>query len=83
MFWGCIRGLAQYIEGYLLEDLASMAKIDLAPGKRYGAVGYPLQPMPSLRLIAWNCNHGSLAERALLLQPLKPDIVFLQECRPS
>jgi hypothetical protein len=34
--------------------------------------------MPSLRLIAWNCNHGSLAERALLLQPLKPDIVFLR-----
>jgi endonuclease/exonuclease/phosphatase family metal-dependent hydrolase len=39
--------------------------------------------MPNLRLIAWNCNHGSLAERVTLLQPLKPDIVFLQECRPG
>ena len=34
--------LAQFIEGYLLEDLASMASIKLADGKRYGAVGYPM-----------------------------------------
>jgi hypothetical protein len=31
--------LRQFIEGYLLEDLSSMASIVLAPGKKYGAVG--------------------------------------------
>jgi hypothetical protein len=39
--------------------------------------------MSQLRLIAWNCNHGSVAERVALLQPLKPAVVFLQECRPG
>lgn len=34
--------LAQFIEGYLLEDLRAMAPIRLAPGKEYGAVGYPM-----------------------------------------
>jgi hypothetical protein len=34
--------LEQFIEGYLLEDLHSMAPIRLTPGKRYGAVGYPM-----------------------------------------
>jgi len=34
--------LEQFIEGYLLEDLNSMAPISLAEGKRYGAVGYPM-----------------------------------------
>ncbi|MGE3512857.1 MAG: hypothetical protein AB7N65_28680 [Vicinamibacterales bacterium] len=34
--------LAQFIEGYLLEDLKSMASIRLPEGKAYGAVGYPM-----------------------------------------
>ena len=34
--------LEQFIEGYLLEDLRSMAPIRAAKGKRYGAVGYPM-----------------------------------------
>jgi exonuclease III len=39
--------------------------------------------MTNLRLIAWNCHHGTLNERVALLQPHKPDVVFLQECRPG
>ena len=31
--------LERFIEGYLFEDLRSMAPITLAPNKRYGAVG--------------------------------------------
>jgi hypothetical protein len=34
--------LQEFIEGYLLEDLHAMAQIELAPGKRHGAVGYPM-----------------------------------------
>ena len=34
--------LEQFIEGYLLEDLRSMASITLPPDQRYGAVGYPM-----------------------------------------
>jgi hypothetical protein len=34
--------LTQFVEGYLLEDLHSMASITLAPGKQHGAVGYPM-----------------------------------------
>ena len=32
--------LQHFIEGYLFEDLKSMAAIRLPAGKRYGAVGY-------------------------------------------
>jgi endonuclease/exonuclease/phosphatase family metal-dependent hydrolase len=39
--------------------------------------------MPVLRLIAWNCHHGSLSVRLAELAPLAPAIVFLQECRPG
>jgi endonuclease/exonuclease/phosphatase family metal-dependent hydrolase len=39
--------------------------------------------MPSLRLIAWNCNHGSLSTRLSELAECSPDIVFLQECAPT
>jgi endonuclease/exonuclease/phosphatase family metal-dependent hydrolase len=39
--------------------------------------------MPALRLIAWNCHHGSLSTRLAELAPLAPAIVFLQECRPG
>jgi endonuclease/exonuclease/phosphatase family metal-dependent hydrolase len=39
--------------------------------------------MPALRLIAWNCHHGSLSARLEELAPLAPAIVFLQECRPD
>ena len=34
--------LERFIEGYLFEDLRSMASIELPPGKEYGAVGYPM-----------------------------------------
>jgi endonuclease/exonuclease/phosphatase family metal-dependent hydrolase len=36
-----------------------------------------------MRLIAWNCQHGSLIDRVARLAPLSPDIVFVQECSPS
>jgi exodeoxyribonuclease-3 len=39
--------------------------------------------MPSLRLIAWNCHHGSLSTRLAELAAFAPAIVFLQECRPT
>lgn len=39
--------------------------------------------MPSLRLVAWNCHHGSLPARLSDLAEHSPDIVFLQECTPS
>ena len=32
----------RFIEGYLFEDLRSMALIKLRPGKDFGAVGYPM-----------------------------------------
>jgi endonuclease/exonuclease/phosphatase family metal-dependent hydrolase len=35
-----------------------------------------------LRLIAWNCHHGSLSSRLAALASFSPAIVFLQECRP-
>ena len=35
-----------------------------------------------LRLIAWNCHHGSLSTRLAELASFSPAIVFLQECRP-
>ncbi len=34
--------LEQFIEGYLFEDLRSMASITGSPDKPYGAVGYPM-----------------------------------------
>src|SRR5262245_21182594 len=34
--------LTQYVEGYLFEDLHSMAAIGLPKGKSCGAVGYPM-----------------------------------------
>ena len=39
--------------------------------------------MSSLRLIAWNCHHGSLSMRLAELAAFAPAIVFLQECRPT
>jgi hypothetical protein len=38
--------------------------------------------MPTLRLIAWNCHHGSVAARLEELASCAPAVVFLQECRP-
>jgi hypothetical protein len=38
--------------------------------------------MPALRLIAWNCHHGSVSARLSGLAPFAPAIVFLQECQP-
>jgi endonuclease/exonuclease/phosphatase family metal-dependent hydrolase len=38
--------------------------------------------MPAVRLIAWNCHHGSLAARLADLANYRADIVFLQECTP-
>ncbi len=39
--------------------------------------------MPSLRLIAWNCHHGSLSKCLSDLAGYSPDVVFLQECAPA
>ena len=39
--------------------------------------------MTALRLIAWNCHHGSLSARLDELAPFAPAVVFLQECRPA
>src|SRR5437016_1722986 len=39
--------------------------------------------MSSLRLIAWNCHHGSLSTRLEELAAFAPAIVFLQECKPT
>jgi len=39
-------------------------------------------PVARLRLIAWNCHHGSVSARLADLASLSPAIVFLQECRP-
>lgn len=39
--------------------------------------------MSGLRLIAWNCHHGSLSQRLAELAAHSPDIVFLQECLPA
>jgi endonuclease/exonuclease/phosphatase family metal-dependent hydrolase len=36
-----------------------------------------------MRLITWNCHHGSLAARLADLATHSPDIVFVQECRPG
>lgn len=38
--------------------------------------------MPTLRLLAWNCHHGSLLSRLDDVGPLTPDITFLQEVLP-
>lgn len=39
--------------------------------------------MRPLKLITWNCHHGSLASRVKQLAREAPDIAFLQEWRPS
>jgi endonuclease/exonuclease/phosphatase family metal-dependent hydrolase len=39
--------------------------------------------MISLRLIAWNCHHGSPSTRLDQLAAFAPAIVFLQECKPT
>jgi endonuclease/exonuclease/phosphatase family metal-dependent hydrolase len=39
--------------------------------------------MPSLRLIAWNCHHGSVSTCLSELARYSPDVVFLQECTPT
>ena len=39
--------------------------------------------MPAVRLIAWNCHHGSLGARLADLANYRADIVFLQECTPA
>lgn len=39
--------------------------------------------MPSLRLITWNCRHGSFSRCLSELAEHSPDLIFLQECDPS
>ena len=39
--------------------------------------------VPSLRLIAWNCHHGSLSARLAELAEHAPDVVFIQEYAPT
>lgn len=39
-------------------------------------------PAGCVRLIAWNCHHGSLSTRLAELARFAPAVVFLQECRP-
>jgi endonuclease/exonuclease/phosphatase (EEP) superfamily protein YafD len=43
---------------------------------------YAVLSMPTLRLIAWNCHHGSIAARLEELASCAPAVVFLQECSP-
>lgn len=38
--------------------------------------------MTNVRLIAWNCHHGSISNRLTELARYAPAIVFLQECTP-
>jgi endonuclease/exonuclease/phosphatase family metal-dependent hydrolase len=38
--------------------------------------------MAALRLVAWNCHHGSVSSRFAELESFVPAIVFLQECSP-
>jgi hypothetical protein len=45
-------------------------------------MGYAVPSMPTLRLIAWNCHHGSIAARFEELASWAPAVVFLQECSP-
>jgi hypothetical protein len=33
-----------------------------------------------MRLVTWNCHHGSLVERAAELDRWRPDVLVLQEC---
>ncbi len=42
-----------------------------------------MRPDVGLRLIAWNCHHGSLSARLADLADFSPAVVFLQECRPA
>jgi endonuclease/exonuclease/phosphatase family metal-dependent hydrolase len=39
--------------------------------------------MRSLRLLTWNCHHGSLSVRLAELASFSPAIIFLQECKPT
>jgi len=39
--------------------------------------------MRPLRLLTWNCHHGSLSARLAELACFSPAIAFLQECRPT
>jgi endonuclease/exonuclease/phosphatase family metal-dependent hydrolase len=39
--------------------------------------------MRSLRLLTWNCHHGSVSHRLAELAAFAPAIVFLQECKPT
>jgi exodeoxyribonuclease III len=34
-----------------------------------------------VRLVTWNCHHGTIEERVEQLKPLAPDLVTVQECR--
>jgi endonuclease/exonuclease/phosphatase family metal-dependent hydrolase len=43
----------------------------------------PKIPVPSLRLITWNCRSGSVTARLAELAPHAPDVVFVQECAPT
>jgi exodeoxyribonuclease III len=46
-------------------------------------MSYPLCAMRTLRLLTWNCHHGTLSARLADLACFSPAIVFLQECRPA
>jgi endonuclease/exonuclease/phosphatase family metal-dependent hydrolase len=37
----------------------------------------------SITLVTWNCRSGTLADRLRALQPISPDVLFLQEFRPD
>jgi exodeoxyribonuclease III len=42
-----------------------------------------LMQAPNLRITAWNCRSGPVHQRLSEVADLKPDIVFLQECKPG
>ena len=53
-----------------------------APVRTRPHLSYPL-PLPSLRLLTWNCHHGLLDARLAEVGELSPDVAFVMEWLPS
>jgi endonuclease/exonuclease/phosphatase family metal-dependent hydrolase len=46
-------------------------------------VSYSRHVVTTITMTTWNCRSGSMAERLRALEPISPDVLFLQECRPD